>query len=64
MSDLITRKLPNEQKIYLVKWLTQILSFNDRSITNWTQNKIIKIANTECLIQSLVNYLLQSMSTK
>ena len=50
MSDLITGQLPNLTKINSVKQLTHSVCFNHWSITKFTQNKLIKIANTECLL--------------
>ena len=56
MSDLITGQFLIEPKIDSVKYVVQSVCFIYLSNTNFTQNPISKITNTECLIKLLINY--------
>ena len=55
MSDLITSQLRYEFKILLVKYLTNIVWFNDWSSNKQTQNTLSNIGKTKWLIYLLVN---------
>ena len=56
MSALITGQFLNEPKTKIVKYITQSVFFNHWSINTKIQNKVIKLANIECLLLLLVNY--------
>ena len=56
MPALISDKLPNEFEINSVEQLTHSVCFNCWSIIESTQIELSKMSNTECLLESLVNY--------
>ena len=63
VSALTIGQVQTEPQIDSEKYLTQSVCFNYWSITDCNQNLLSKIARTECLVQSLVNYLLNPKFT-